>query len=265
MSHHELQFKVLGPLAVSRGDGVVALGGRRQRLVLAMLLANVGRVVTVDHLLEAIWGADRPTTGTGPVRTYVWQLRRLLTPRRGGHDDAPRDVVLVSHDGGYLLDVDPHQIDGVTFERHVAGARTAAASDQPDRALASIDDALGLWRGPTFGDLATEPALRLEAARLDELLLEARELRCDLLLATGRHAQAASELGATARAHPERERLWALLMTALYRSGRQSEALRCFQEARTRLVDTMGIEPGPELRGLELAILRQDPALDGHR
>jgi predicted ATPase/DNA-binding SARP family transcriptional activator len=254
MADEALEFRVLGPLAVLR-DGVdLALGGPRQRLVLALLLVNAGQLVPAERLVDDIWGEAGPTTRTGPLRTYVWQLRQLL-----GGDAA---VTLQSRSSGYRLDIDRERIDSTIFEAGFAEARSFAASGRPWRALNALETAVSLWRGPAFGDLAIAAALQNEARRLDELLLAAKELRAELLLATGQHALVPAELGALARTHPERERLWALLMTALYRSGRQGEALRCFQEARARLVEDMGLEPGVELRDLEKAVLSQDPALD---
>lgn len=252
----ELELHVLGPLSVVRDGCELHLRGERQRLVLALLVVEAGRTVTSDRLVERIWGAATPATGTGPLRTYIWQLRRLLGAGSAG--------VLLSRGAGYVLDVDPAQIDSVRFERRFAAARATASSGRAGVTLAQLDTALALWRGPAFGELALEPPLRSEATRLDQLRLEARELQAELLLNLGESARVATELRALVDVHPHRERLWALLLTALYRSGRQADALRCFQEARAGLVETAGLEPGPELRGLEQAILRQDPALDHH-
>jgi predicted ATPase/DNA-binding SARP family transcriptional activator len=261
----ELEFRVLGPLVVVRRGAEVALGGPRQRLVLALLLVSAGRAVPAERLLDEIWGGTAPASRTGPLRTYIWQLRRLLAADgRAGTGTGTADPdpgPLVSRDAGYQLDIDPDQLDSARFEAYFAAA-SASASEQPTRALTALDSALGLWRGPAFGGLATEPGIQSEATRLDQLRLGAQELRAELLLATGGHTQVCAELGTLARDNPERERLWAMLMTALYRCGRQSDALRCFQEARAQLVEHLGIEPGPELRELEQAILRQDPMLD---
>jgi DNA-binding SARP family transcriptional activator len=257
----ELDFQILGPLAVLRDGSELHLRGQRQRLVLALLLVEVGRTVRADRLVERMWGAATPTTGTGPLRTYVWQLRRLLGTGAQGRRQAG-DGVLRSRGGGYVLDVDADQLDSVRFERRFAAARATATSGRPGVALAQLDGALALWRGSAFGDLGLEPPLRSEATRLDQLGLEARELQAQLQLDLGESARVATELRALVDVHPQRERLWALLLTALYRSGRQADALRCYQEARIGLAETAGLEPGPELRELEQAILRQDPALD---
>lgn len=255
-------FRVLGPLAAFDDDTEVALGGPRQRLVLALLILEAGRAVPAERLVDQVWGDNAPSTGTGPLRTYIWQLRGLLTPVGTGAASSDRDSLVVSRDSGYLLDIHPGQVDSVQFEQFFSDARTAAASGQPERALTLLDDALGLWQGPAFGDLATTPALEAAAARLGQLELAAKELRAEMQLTTGRHLDVAAALGDLARANPARENLWVLLMTALYRSGRQRDALLCYQEARTVLADEMGIEPGPELRDLEQSILAQDPSLD---
>lgn len=271
MPRTELDIRVLGPLEILSSGAEVPLGGPRQRLVLALLVIAAGRAVSAERLVDEIWGDDEPTTGTGPLRTYIWQLRRLLEPGtepapaatgRGEEGEADTATgVLVSRSGSYLLDIDRQQIDAVRFEQLFTDSRAAAASGRPGLALARLNEALALWRGPAFGDLGTEAAVQPEAVRLEQLRVGARELRAEMLLATGQHLQVADELGGLARVHPERERLWAMLMTALYRSGRQGDALRCFQEARSTLIEDMGLEPGPELRGLEEAILRQDPDL----
>ncbi|HEY3142782.1 MAG TPA: BTAD domain-containing putative transcriptional regulator [Acidimicrobiales bacterium] len=248
---------MLGPIGVASSGRDLTLGGPRQRLVLAVLVLNAGRVVPAERLVDEIWGEVSPSSGTGPLRTYVWQLRRLL----GSADEADAGP-LVSRASGYLLDIEARQVDCTRFERDFADARAAAASGQPGRALEQLTTALGWWRGPAFGELASEPPLRVEATRLDQLHLGAQELRAELVLATGAHAEVTDELHALARDFPHRERLWALAMIAFYRSGRQADALRCYQEARRQLVEEMGIEPGPELRELEQAVLRQDRALD---
>jgi predicted ATPase/DNA-binding SARP family transcriptional activator len=256
-----LRFEVLGPLRVTRDGAEIVLPRRRQRLVLARLLADVGEVVSAKRLMAEIWGCRVPATGTGPLRTNVWELRGLLGEDTGaGGDRVPTAGVVVSRRGGYALAVDRDQVDSARFEDLLTAA-TAPAGD-PQSRLARVEAALELWRGPAFGELAGEPALQVEGARLDQLHLSAQEVRAGLLLDLGRHEQVAAELGEVARANPERERLWGSLMVALYRCGRQGDALRCYQEARSRLVDAIGVEPGPELRQLEQAILRHDPALE---
>lgn len=244
-------FQLLGSLAVAQDGAELPLGGPRQRLVLAVLVLNAGRVVSAETLVDQIWAENAPANHTGPLRTHIWQLRRLLGA-----------TMVASRGGGYVLDIEPASVDSVRFEARFAEAREAAASGHVRRGLAHLDAAIAHWRGPAFGDLAPEPALQAEATRLDQLLLGAEELRFELLLACGRHPQVADEIGSFARAHPERERLWSMQMLALYRGGRQGDALRVFQEARTTLVEALGVEPGSELRDLEAAVLRQDPQLE---
>ncbi|MGH9213421.1 MAG: AfsR/SARP family transcriptional regulator, partial [Acidimicrobiales bacterium] len=183
MDSGELDFRVLGPLAVVRDGSEVALGGPRQRLVLALLLLNAGRVVAAERLVDLIWGESEPATRTGPLRTYVWQLRRVLDADPDPDGEAPGPVV--SRGAGYLLDIDRSQVDSVRFETQFAAARADMASGKPQRALLRLDEALGLWRGSAFADLALAPPVANEATRLDELFLGAKELRADLLLATG--------------------------------------------------------------------------------
>jgi predicted ATPase/DNA-binding SARP family transcriptional activator len=267
-SSTSFDFRALGQLSVRCDVAEVPLGGPRQRLVLALLLLDAGKAVPAERLVDQVWGEEAPATGTGPKRTYVWQLRRRLDAAAEAAAESPAGpdgsdtTLLISRDAGYLLDIRPEQIDLVRFEKLFSDARTAAASSQPERALDLLDRALDLWRGPAFGDLATAPALEAAAARCDQLHLAAKELHAEMQLAIGKHVEVAAGIDALARANPARENLWALLMTALYRSGRQRDALLCFQEARTILVDEMGIEPGPELRDLEQRILSQDPALE---
>ena len=257
MPDEGLTFHILGPLVVRRDGEELHIGGPRPRAVLAHLVLRAGRVMSADELLEEVWHGDVPTTGTGPLRTYISQLRRLL------HTGPPGSATsaLVRRPSGYLLDIASDQVDATRFERRFAEARAAVAATAPSRALAHLDAALALWRGPALVDLAGV-GLAAETGRLDQLRLSAQELQAELQLATGQHAHATAELAVLARAHPTREHLWALLMTALYRSGRQSEALRCYQDARAELIGQVGVEPGAELRALESAILRQDPALD---
>ena len=258
MPEGQLTFQILGPLVVQRDGEEITLGGPRQRAVLAHLVLRAGHVVPAERLVDQIWGDRVPATGTGPLRTYVYQLRQLLVT--GPDGTGPSAVG--SRSPGYILDIATSQVDAPRFEAHFGDARAAVTSGAPTRALARLDDALALWRGPALGDLAGEAGLETEATRLDQLRLTAQELRAELLLATGQHILAATERPALARTNTTRERLWALLMTALYRSGRQGDALRTYNEARGHLIGELGIEPGAELRGLEHAILRQDPALD---
>ncbi len=249
-----LEFRILGPLDVLDDDRTIALGGARQRAVLAILLLQRGETVSVDRIVDLMWGERPPPTAVKTVQVYVSHLRRALV-----------DEVVVSSSGGYALAVDPEQIDALRFERLVEAGRSALSDDDPARAAELLRSALALWRGPVLGDLGYERFAQDRAAQLEELRLAAVEERIEADLHLGRHVELVAELEGLAREHPLRERLRAQHMLALYRSGRQAEALESFREARRALVDELGLEPGRGLRELEQAILAQDPALDPPR
>ncbi len=241
-----MEFRILGPLEVRVGAGVTPIPRRRERALLAALLLRPGELVSTDRLVEAIWGEDPPRTAVGSLQNAVSELRKALGP----------DVV-ATRSPGYVLVVDPETIDAVRFERAV---QRAAGLSPPERAEA-LAGALALWRGPALADLADEPFARNEAARLDELRLAATEERIAADLELGRGADLVAEIEAHVVANPLRERLRGQLMLALYRSGRQAEALEAYQDARSALVDGLGIDPSPALQELERRILRQDPTL----
>ena len=249
-----LEFRILGPLDVVDDDRTVELGGARQRAVLAILLLHRGETVPVDRIVDLMWGEQSPATAVKTVQVYVSHLRRALV-----------EDVLVSSRGGYALAVDAERVDALRFERLVDEGRAALAGDDAARAAALLRSALALWRGPVLGDLAYERFAQDEVARLEELRLTAVEERIDADLHLGRHVELVAELEGLVREHPLRERLRAQHMLALYRSGRQADALESMREARRSLVDELGLEPGRELRELEQAILAQDPALDRPR
>ncbi|HXG75872.1 MAG TPA: BTAD domain-containing putative transcriptional regulator [Gaiellaceae bacterium] len=242
-----MHIRVLGPLEVLR-DGVgTPLGGRKQQVVLALLVADLPKAVSVDALVDGVWG-DEPTPGArSTLQTYVSNLRHELGD------------VIVRDGGGYRLDVDRAAVDAFRFEDAVAAA-TAPGAD-PAAAAQSLRAALALWRGHPYAGLAGTFRLDVEAARLEELRLAALEARIDAELALGRHAQLAAELDVLSAEHPMRERFRAQHMLALYRSGRQAEALRAFQRTRSYLDEELGLEPSPELRTLESRILNQDSSL----
>jgi YVTN family beta-propeller protein len=249
-----LEFRILGPLDVLDDDRSVELGGARQRAVLAVLLLHRGETVAVDRIVDLIWGERPPATAIKTVQVYVSHLRRAL-----------RKDVVVSSRGGYALAVDAERVDATRFERLVDEGRAALAGNDPARAAVLLRSALELWRGPVLGDLAYERFAQDEVARLEELRLAAVEQRIDADLGLGRHVELVPELEGLVREHPLRERLRAQHMRALYRSGRQADALESFRDARRSLVEELGLEPCTELRELEQAILAQDPALDRPR
>jgi class 3 adenylate cyclase/DNA-binding winged helix-turn-helix (wHTH) protein len=249
-----LEFRILGPLEVADGDRQLEVRGHRQRALLALLLLNANQVVSSNRLIDELWGETPPESGATALQVRLSQLRKAL---QGGSTNG---ALVVTQSPGYVLRIDPERVDAHRFERLVTEARALAADRGPARAAAILREALGLWRGPALADLAHEPFARGEIARLEELRLVALEERLEADLALG-HADVVAELEALVGAHPFRERLRAQLMLALYRSGRQADALAVYRDARHALVEELGIEPGQDLRQLEQAILQQDPAL----
>lgn len=242
-----MEFRVLGPLEVTAGGGRVELGGVKQRSLLAVLLLHANQVVSRDHLVDALWGANPPITCNKSIQVYVSRLRKAIGGDR-----------LVTRAPGYLLQVEPAEYDLARFER-LAGEAHAAV---PERAAAALREALGLWRGAPLADLAYEQFAQVEVARLEELRLAALDERIEADLALGAHSQLAGELEALVAAHPLRERFCHQLMLALYRCGRQAEALDAYRATRRALSEQLGLEPTESLRRLEERILRQDPELD---
>lgn len=246
-----MEFRILGPLQVLQDGLAIEPGSPKQRGLLANLVVHHGRVVPRDRLIEDLWAGSPPATGLGVLQNYVSQLRKLL-----GTD------VIVTRGPGYVLDVDPGAIDSVCFERLVVRGRAALEAGNPHAAATFAAEALGLWRGPALADVAGEPFAQPEISRLEELRVGALELGSEADIASGRHRAAVAAVEAAVADHPYRERLWWLLMLALYRSGRQAEALRAYHRARAALSE-LGLEPGRELRGLEAAILDQREDLGG--
>ena len=251
-------FGVLGPVVATTGRDPVPLKGARQRAVLARLLIARGRVVPVDRLVGDLW--VRPPAGAvAAIRTFVADLRRALEPGRAAREPAR---VLVTAPPGYLLRAEPDAVDAWRFEAAVASAARLLTAGRAAEALAELDEAQGLWRGPAYVECADQSWARSEINRLDELRLLAVERRGEALLALGRAADAVADLQAHADGQPLREDAWHLLGTALYRAGRQGEALAALRRAREGLVTELGVDPGPRLRRLEADILAQAPHLD---
>src|SRR6266498_2801800 len=243
----ELHFAVLGPLEVRDGLGPLALGPPKQRTLLGVLLARPNVALGYDQLVAALWGAGPPRTALQNLHVYVYHLRRVLGDQRR----------VERRGAAYALLVRQGELDAQRFEALADQARQARA---PDREL--LRQALALWRGPAFADLGEVDVLREAARRLEERRLGLLEERIETDLAAGRHAALVEELTGLVGEYPLRERFHAQLMLALYRAGRQAEALAAYQDARRLLVAQLGLEPGPELRRLEQAILRADPGLD---
>ena len=243
-------IRLLGPVEVAHGETPLTLGGPKQRAVLALLALNPNASVSVDRLIEGLWGEQQPATAAKMVQLYVSQLRKVLA-QDGGSE-------ILTRGRAYELRVDPDSVDAARFERLVVEA-AAARGDGGSGEVAHA--ALSLWRGPPLADL-DEPFTDAEVRRLEELHLAAVELAIEADLEAGRHSELIGELDALVEDHPLSERLHALRMLALYRAGRQADALEGFRSARALLIDQIGVEPGPELRRLQEAVLRQDPVLD---
>ena len=246
-----MNIRVLGHLEVSVDDQLVALGGTKQRAILAMLALDANHSVTADRLAEGLWGEHAPASAAKMVQTYVWRLRTLLSDET--------DAEIVTHGRGYELRIDPDLVDVRRFEGLVSEATRMATSGVPSNAAY---EALALFRGDPLVDLADEPFAAGEIRRLDDLRDTAVELSIDADLAAGRHREVASRIDSLLVENPLHERLHAQRMLALYRCGRQADALEAYQEARRAVIEEIGAEPGVELRRLHEAILRQDPALD---
>lgn len=246
-----MQFFVLGPLEVRADGRAVELRGGKLRALLVVLLLNAGEVVSSDGLIDALWGEQPPASAANSVRIYVSQLRKLLGEGR-----------LLTRSTGYMLHVEPDDLDANRFEQLVVEARAHRAAGDPAPAAHALAEALALWRGPPLADVAYKQFAQAEIARLEELRLAAVEERVEAELELGRAAELIPELEGFVRAHPLRERLRGALMLALYRSGRQADALEVYRQGRRALTEELGLEPRPALSQLEQAILRQDAALD---
>ena len=245
----ELEVRLLGPIEVERGGERVALGGQKPRALLALLALEPGRVVSVDRIVEALWPGDPPETAAHAVQVYVSQLRKALGP------------AIATRAPGYVLEIAQERVDAHRFSRLAQEGRVALSGSDAASAEVALREALTLWRGPALADFVYEPFAQTHIARLEELRTVVVEERIEADLELGRHAELVAELEALVRAEPLRERPRAQLMLALYRSGRQADALAVYRDARDTLVDQLGIEPGPELRELEAAVLRQDDSL----
>jgi ABC-type transport system substrate-binding protein/DNA-binding SARP family transcriptional activator/streptogramin lyase len=243
-----LEFRILGPLEVAGDDGPLDLPAGKPRALLAVLLLHQGEVVSVDRLVDELWGEAPPPTAAKNVQGYVARLRRVLG-----------NGTLLTQAPGYALRVEA--LDAARFQTLVEEAR----HEEPAAAAPRLEEALALWRGPPLADFAYEAFAQDEIVRLEELRLSALEDRIEAALALGRHEEVVAEVESLAREHPLRERLQGLRLIALYGCGRQAEALDAYRTTRRRLVEELGVEPGPELKELERRILEQDPSLEAPR
>jgi DNA-binding SARP family transcriptional activator len=246
-----VEFRLLGPLEVRRDGRPVRIEGVKERVVLAVLLLHAGEAVSTDRLIEDVWGERPPATARKSLQVRVAGLRRAL-----------QDELLETRADGYAIELVDHELDLRRFELLLSEGQRLLATGKPADAAETLREALALWRGPPLADFAYEPFAQLPIARLEELRLGARESRIDADLALGRHAEIVGELTELVAGHPTRERLRGQLMLALYRDGRQAEALEIYRATRDLLVDELGIEPSVALQHLHVAILRQEDFVD---
>ena len=248
-----MEFRILGPIEAEDNGLKLDLGGLRERALLARLLLSANRVVSADRLADDLWSGSPPPHSMATLRVYISRLRRALGARAG---------VLVTQAPGYRLNVTGDELDAVRFESLVRSAEADLAAGQAQAAAGMLRAALGLWRGPALSDVADLAFAQADAGRLEEARLAALESRVDADLACGWHASLVAELDGLASAHPLRERLTGQRILALYRCGRQAEALTAYATLRDRLAEELGIDPTPDLQRLHERILRQDPRLD---
>jgi YVTN family beta-propeller protein len=257
--HRQMEFRLLGPLEIHDDRGrVLELGGRQQKLVLAMLLLHRNEVVSVDRLIDALWAERPPSSAVKNVQVHISRVRKAL-------EGASQEDILRTQATGYALEVAPGELDVNRFEQLLEDGRHALAADEPEEAEAALREALELWRGPPLADFTYESFAQGEIARLEELRLAVVEQRIEADLALGRHDDVTSELHRLVAEHPLRERPRAQLMLSLYRSGRKADALRVYEEGRRLLAEELGLEPSETTRRLQSALLADDPALAAPR
>lgn len=247
----DLRVLVLGPVEIERDGEVVSIGGPRARSVLGALVIGLGHAVSDDRLMDAAWGLDPPPTARGSIQSHISRLRRHLGAS-----------AIERHDHSYTLNLDLEQVDAGAFERLYRAADQVLPTD-PARASDLCHQALDLWRGPPFGELADADFARPEAVRLEEVRIDAMEIFLEATIATGHPGMVVASLQAAVTDHPYREKLWYLLMRALAQEGRRVEALRAFQSAKATLGET-GLEPAIDLRQLEQQIYNEEDVVRAH-
>ena len=264
-----MEYRILGPLEVRDGGRLVALGGDKQRALLAILVLHRNEVVSADRLIDELWGESPPATALRTLQAHVSRLRKTLGANGAGSDtpdagpsDSSANGALLSRGRGYLLRVAPGELDVDRFDALVERGRDALAADKPEEAARILREALALWQGPPLADFLYEPFAQGSIAQLEELQLAAVEERIDADLALGRDRGLIGELRDLVARHPLRERLRGQLMLALYRSRRQAEALEVYQQFRHELSEQLGLDPGPGLQRLEKAILAREASLE---
>lgn len=257
-----MQIKLLGPFVAHEQQTSIVPSAPKPRQILALLALQANQVVTVPTLMEEIWGERPPRSAATTLQTYILQLRRRLATAFGAERSGSAKEVLVTRHGGYLLDVQPGEVDTSEFERTLGLGQAALAAGDDSTASMMLGQALALWRGPALVDVQTGRVLEIEVLRLEEARLGALEGRIAADLRLGRHAGMLSELTVLAARHPMHEGLHAQFMLAQYRSGRAWQALETYQRLRGTLVAELGIEPSARLRRLHGAVLAADPRLD---
>jgi DNA-binding SARP family transcriptional activator len=254
-----VRFCVLGTLEVAGADGPVLLGSPKQRRLMAALISRVGEPVSAAALVDAVWEEGAPRSAAKTLQGYVVHLRRALA---ASVDRSGQRAAIVTAPGGYRLDADPEAVDAVRFSLLLNRGRQAAAVQDWASARVFVAEGLALWRGAAYAEFAGSQFAAVEAARLEELRLVATETRFEIDLALGEDAALVPELEKALGEHATRERLWELLIRALYRAGRQSDALLAYVRTRRVLADELGVDPSPGLQAVHAAVLAQDPALD---
>lgn len=259
MAAMAVEFRMLGPMEVRVDGRALPLGGKKQRVVLAMLLLEANRLVSADRIFDAVWGDAASERSTGTLHVYISNLRRALEPAASALG-VPE--LIVTQRPGYVLHADPERVDLLRFEQTVTEARRAAERGDHATASAAFHAAADLWHGAPLADLADEEFAQGTVVRLERLRVSALDGLYESDLALGRHADVLDRLPGAIAADPLNERLRGLYMLALYRAGRQADALAAYRDAREVLVEELGIDPGPYLREMESRILVQDPTLD---
>lgn len=257
-----VEVNVLGPLAVSVGGVSVVPTARKPSQLLDLLALNVGHVVKASELMEELWEQRPPRSAVSTLQTYILQLRRKLRPALPDSGWRNPNEILITNRVGYVLDLEPEDVDAVRYDRLASLGRHAVNTGDDVRAELMLREAQSLWRGPALADLPTGPHLAIEALRLEESRLSDLELRIDAELRLGRHRQLLGELASLCARHPMLENFGAQYMLALYRSGRQWHALQVYRGIRENLVDQLGVEPSARLQQLQQAMLSADPAID---
>ena len=251
-----VDYSVLGPLRVESSNGPVEIRGAKERMLLARLVAASGRLVPASDLVDTLWGDEPPASAAKSLQTFVLRLRNALEPERNGSP-----TLLLTEGPGYRLALDPAQVDAERFARLARIGERSLADGRPETAAATLTEALALWRGPAYAGFDGAGFAVSEARRLEELRIAATEDRLAAELALGHATAAVPELERLVGEHPMRERLWEMLVTALYRAGRQGDALGAYERARAVLSDELGVDPGPGLRAVHARVLAHDPTL----